>query len=68
MRLKDAMFVREITQYDLYRMTGIDQSRISYIEGGYISPGEDEKQKIEEAIGIKIDWYDFRRKQFRIPA
>jgi len=62
------MFVMGMTQYDLYLMTGIDQSRISYIEGGYIRPGEDEKQKIEDHIGIKIDWYDFRRKQFGILA
>ena len=68
MRLKEAMFVMGMTQYDLYLMTGIDQSRISYIEGGYISPREDEKQKIEDHIGIKIDWYDFRRKQFGILA
>ena len=68
MRLKEARFFLGMTQYDLYLVTGIDQSRISYIEGGYISPREDEKQKIEDVIGIKIDWHDFRRKQLRIPA
>jgi ribosome-binding protein aMBF1 (putative translation factor) len=56
------MFVMGMTPFDLCRETGIDQSRISYIEGGYISPREDEKQKIEDVIGIKICWYDFRRK------
>ncbi|UCE04452.1 MAG: helix-turn-helix transcriptional regulator [bacterium] len=62
MRLKDAMFVMGMTPYDLYSETGIDQSRISYIERGYISPREDEKQKIEDVMGIKIDYHDFRRK------
>jgi hypothetical protein len=57
-----------MSQYDLYFVTGIDQSRISYIEGGYISPGEDEKQKIEDHIGIKINWYDFRTKWIGILA
>jgi predicted transcriptional regulator len=46
MRLKEARFVLGMTQYDLYFMTGIDQSRISYIERGYVSPQDDEKQKI----------------------
>ncbi len=68
MRLKEAMFVMGMTQYDLYLMTGIDHPRIRYIEWGYISPREDEKQKIEDVIGIKICWYDFRRKQLRILA
>jgi ribosome-binding protein aMBF1 (putative translation factor) len=62
MRLKEAMFVMGMTPYDLYSETGIDQSRISYIERGYISPREDEKQKIEDVIGIKICWYVFGRK------
>jgi ribosome-binding protein aMBF1 (putative translation factor) len=62
MRLKEAMFVMRMTPYDLYSETGIDQSRISYIERGYISPREDEKQKIEDVIGIKICWYVFGRK------
>jgi ribosome-binding protein aMBF1 (putative translation factor) len=63
MRLQEAMFVMGMTQYDLYLITRIDQSRISYIEWGFISPREDEKQKIEDVLGIKICWDDFRRKQ-----
>ena len=68
MRLKEARFVWGMTQYDLYLLTGIDHSRISYIEQGYISPREDEKQKIENALGLKIDWHKNRRRQIRILA
>jgi ribosome-binding protein aMBF1 (putative translation factor) len=68
MRLKEARFVLGMSQYDLYLLTGINQSRISYIERGYIRPREDEKQKIEDVIGIGICWDDFGRKQLRILA
>jgi transcriptional regulator with XRE-family HTH domain len=61
MRLKEARFVLGMTQYDLYFMTGIDQSRISYIERGYVSPQDDEKQKIENALERRISWDENKR-------
>ncbi|UCE52498.1 MAG: helix-turn-helix transcriptional regulator [Desulfobacterales bacterium] len=56
MHLKEARFKKGITQFDLRILTGIHQSRISYIERGYIIPRDDEKQRIEDALGLRISW------------
>ena len=65
MHLKEARFNRGMTQFDLRLLTGIHQSRISCIERGYVEARKDEKQKIEDALGLKIDWHENRRKQIR---
>ena len=65
MDLKEARFKTGKSQFDLRLLTGIHQSRISCIERGYVEPREDEKQKIEDALGLKIDWNENRRKQIR---
>ena len=56
MNLREARFKKDMTQFDLRILTGIHQSRISYIERGYIVPRDDEKLKIEDALGLRISW------------
>jgi len=58
MDLKEARFKRRMTQFDLRILTGIHQSRISNIERGYIIPRDDEKHKIEDALGLWISWHE----------
>ena len=58
MDLKEARFKKRMTQFDLRILTGIHQSRISHIERGYIFPRDDEQQKIEDALGLRISWHE----------
>ena len=68
MNLKEARFKKSMAQFDLRIITGIHQSRISYIERGYINPRDDEKQKIEEALGLRISWDEAKRTNNRTAA
>jgi transcriptional regulator with XRE-family HTH domain len=58
MHFKEARFHSGLTQFYLGLLTGIHQSRISYIERGYIKPREDEKQKIEKILNVEINWVE----------
>lgn len=53
MRLRIAR--KGLTQWELTLKTGISQTRISLIENGYVKPTEDEKVKIAEALGLKVE-------------
>jgi transcriptional regulator with XRE-family HTH domain len=68
MNLREARFKKSMTQFDLRILTGIHQSRISYIERGYIVPRDDEKQKIEAALGLRISWDENGRIRSRTAA
>jgi ribosome-binding protein aMBF1 (putative translation factor) len=68
MNLKEARFKKDMTQFELRLLIGIHQSRISYIERGYIIPRDDEKQKIEAALGLRINWDEAERVSSRTPA
>jgi len=52
MNLREARFKARLTQFDLRIRTGIHQSKISYIERGYITPRPDEKKALATALGI----------------
>ena len=56
MLMLEVRFRSRRTQYDLSIMTGIPQSRLSLIERGYVIPSQIEKDKIETALGWKVDW------------
>lgn len=45
---------KKMIQFKLSVLTGILQSRLSYIENGLVEPCEYEKKKIAEALGVKI--------------
>ena len=62
MDLKEARFKTGKSQFDLRLLTGIHQSRISCIERGYVKPRDDEKEKIESALGLRIDWDETGRR------
>ena len=68
MNLREARFKRDMTQFALRILTGIHQSRISYIERGYIHPRDDEKQKIEAALELRINWDETGRIRSRTAA
>ena len=52
MNLREARFRKRFTQYDLVKLTGVHQSRISLIERDYSSPTRKEKLAIARALGI----------------
>ena len=52
-RLREVRVLKRITQFQLRIATGIHQSKISMIENGLIEPGEDEKQKLAKALGVR---------------
>ncbi|MEE9213734.1 MAG: helix-turn-helix transcriptional regulator [Thermodesulfobacteriota bacterium] len=54
--LKLTRVARGITQLDLQIMTGIQQSKISHAEKGVLPLKKEEKQRIEKALKVKIDW------------
>jgi transcriptional regulator with XRE-family HTH domain len=45
---------KRISQFELRRLTGIHQSKISLIENGLIEAIEDEKQKLAKALGASV--------------
>jgi transcriptional regulator with XRE-family HTH domain len=44
----------EFTQYDVEKLTGIKQSKLSLIEGGYREPSPEEKKKIAKVLRSEI--------------
>lgn len=59
MDLREARFKKKLTQFDLCIKTGIQQSKISHFERGYLVPRPDEKKRIAKAMGVKasdLDW------------
>ena len=52
--LKAARFVLGISQQELSLESGVSQSRISTLERGLAEPSENERLRIEEALGVTI--------------
>jgi transcriptional regulator with XRE-family HTH domain len=53
--LKEMRFFKNVSQALLALETGIQQSRISLIENGLVTPREEERQKIADALGVAKD-------------
>lgn len=51
-KLRETRVVKRITQFQLRINTGIQQSKISLIENGYVEPRDDEKLKLARALGM----------------
>lgn len=51
-RLREERVIRRITQIKVALATGINPSKISLIENGYIQPRDDEKAKLSNALGV----------------
>ena len=59
MDLSTARMIKRMTQWDMRKVTGIHQSKISLIERGYVIPSEKERAAIAEALGVaasEIQW------------
>jgi transcriptional regulator with XRE-family HTH domain len=55
--LKVSRLVREMTQYELAKRTGLSQSTISLIESGMREMSEGEKKLFEDTLNLRIDPY-----------
>lgn len=50
--LKVLRVERNLTQYDISRLTGISQSRVSLIENGQRRPSDEDLDKLSVCLGI----------------
>jgi len=55
-RLREARFMARMPQIRLWLATGVHYSTISRIECGYITPTEDQKEKMAKALNVEKDW------------
>lgn len=55
-RVKEARFQKKKTQTQISGLTGLTQSKLSYIENFRWNPSEEEKIKLENALGFSRDW------------
>ena len=53
-RLRIIRAEKRITQFDLRIKTGINQSKISLAENGYIELRDDEKERIAKALNCAV--------------
>ena len=54
-KLKEIRFFKKITQPQLAQLAGIQQSRISLIENELVTPNENERKRISEALNLKAE-------------
>ena len=52
-KIKRRRLELEFTQYQLEKLTGINQSKLSLIEAGYREPTVEEKKKIAKVLKIE---------------
>ena len=55
MDLKVARVLNGKTQWDVRKVTGIHQSKVSLIENGYVIPTNDEKKLIAGVLGFQVN-------------
>ena len=53
-KVKKRRLELEFTQYQLEKLTGINQSKLSLIEAGYRNPTPEEKKKIARVLRAEI--------------
>jgi len=53
-RLREIRVVKRVTQFQLRLVTGIHQSKISFIENGLVEPREDEMKRLSRALGVQM--------------
>ena len=53
-KIKKRRIELEFTQYDLEKLTGINQSKLSLIEGGYRDPSPEEKKRLAKTLRAEI--------------
>ena len=52
-RLRDVRVLKRVTQFQLRLQTGINATKISFIENGLIQPKEDEVKRLSKALGVR---------------
>jgi DNA-binding XRE family transcriptional regulator len=55
MDLVTARAMKKKTQWDVRKITGIHQSKISLLENGYIIPSDEEKTAIAGALDLEVN-------------
>lgn len=53
--LRTKRFLAQATIYDVYRDTGIQPSKISLIERGYVTAQPDEQKRLAEYFGCAVE-------------
>ncbi len=53
-RLRVVRAEKRVSQFSLARLTGINQTKISYIENDLVDATEEEKTKIAAVLGLKV--------------
>lgn len=53
-RIKKRRLELEFTQYDIEKLSGINQSKLSLIEAGYREPTPEEKKKIAKVLRTDV--------------
>lgn len=56
MDMRTIRSIKKISQTDLAKAIGTNQTVISNIETGRMIPTSDEKERIDEALNYPIDW------------
>lgn len=67
-RLKEARFFAGKPQIKLQLETGICAATISRIECGYLTPTDEQKEKLAVALGVKKSWLFLRAKANTRPS
>ena len=52
-RLRDVRVLKRMTQFQLRLQTGINATKISFIERDLLEPHIDDARKLAEALGVK---------------
>lgn len=53
--LRKARVLRELTQFELARRSGISPALISLIENDYVRPSPEQKSKLASALGLEVN-------------
>jgi len=65
MQLYIVRILKGYSQLDLMLKTGIDQSRLSKIENGYIQPTKMEIRKISKVLGVDGKELEFNKRELK---
>jgi len=65
MDLREARFKSRMTQWGLALRTGVNQSKVSLIERGYVVPTDEERKRICEALNLDLHEIDWPKKEGR---
>ena len=53
-QMKKRRLELELSQYEIEKLTGIAQTKISLIERGYREPSSDERKKLAKALRLEV--------------